>query len=340
MAAYLGWDVGIKNLAYCLLKDNGTSLKILDWGIIDLQNVNQVETQQNKDVLYLSSRPKVKCKQPNSKNKTCGKTATFVFKQNVTQGVCGIHAKKICSDTLYSTRGLPKCSFVTVKKSKGQQIRKKCSKKSTYVFRDNPYVGYCTIHNKKILRDGISGIGADEEERSKLNNKMIKIIKKKRADRMPILTLSNIMYKELDKIPKLLQATKVIIENQPVLKNPTMKTVQIFLYSYFVLRGIVDKKKTKSSIDDIICFLANNKLKAFTGDETQLDQDILSKIKKGKNKYQRTKKLGILYCQEMIKKSDEPDGRWQQFFESSKKKDDLADAYLTTCYYIQSKIKG
>ena len=43
MTNYLGWDVGIKNLAFCLLKDiannedSSPNLKIQKWGIIDLQ---------------------------------------------------------------------------------------------------------------------------------------------------------------------------------------------------------------------------------------------------------------------------------------------------------------
>ena len=33
---YLGWDVGIKNLAYCLLDKKGDKFEIMDWGIINL----------------------------------------------------------------------------------------------------------------------------------------------------------------------------------------------------------------------------------------------------------------------------------------------------------------
>ena len=34
----LSWDVGIINLAYCLLNVNGEDWKIEDWGIINLTN--------------------------------------------------------------------------------------------------------------------------------------------------------------------------------------------------------------------------------------------------------------------------------------------------------------
>ena len=34
----------------------------------------------------------------------------------------------------------------------------------------------------------------------------------------------------------------VLIENQPSLKNPKMKSIAETLYSWFLIRGIVDKK--------------------------------------------------------------------------------------------------
>ena len=40
---------------------------------------------------------------------------------------------------------------------------------------------------------------------------------------------------------------KVVIENQPALKNPTMKSVQMILYSYFLIEGVT----TLKTIQDI-----------------------------------------------------------------------------------------
>ena len=42
----LSWDVGIKNLSYCILeKSNDSNIDILEWGIINLQ--------ENDDEIYL-----------------------------------------------------------------------------------------------------------------------------------------------------------------------------------------------------------------------------------------------------------------------------------------------
>ena len=116
----------------------------------------------------------------------------------------------------------------------------------------------------------------------------------------------------------------VVIENQPALKNPTMKSIQMILYSYFLINGVTNKD---SNIDSIRMINARNKLKAYTG--TTIECDI-------KDKYKKTKFLGIEYCKQMIDESKQ-DKQWLKLFSSSKKKDDLADAYLQGIYVLKSK---
>jgi len=132
----------------------------------------------------------------------------------------------------------------------------------------------------------------------------------------------------------------VVIENQPALKNPTMKSIQMILYSYFLIQGVTS---ADSSIDSIQMINARNKLKAYTGPPIQCDI---------KDRYKKTKFLGIEYCRYMINQSEqdkseqdkseqdksEQDQQWLDLFEQSKKKDDLADAYLQGIYVLKSKI--
>ena len=49
---------------------------------------------------------------------------------------------------------------------------------------------------------------------------------------------------------------EILIENQPTLINPTMKTIASLLYGYFVMRGIVEKQKTNSQIVKYLDYLA------------------------------------------------------------------------------------
>ena len=58
--------------------------------------------------------------------------------------------------------------------------------------------------------------------------------------------------RKLNDIPELLDVDIVIIENQPSLKNPQMKSIQMILYSYFLILGkIIGSEKINSYIEKI-----------------------------------------------------------------------------------------
>ena len=337
---YLGWDIGIKNLAFCLLKDNSNDtsndttqkdvLEIKNWGIIDLQKITEQVEQVDNNVFYLSSRPKIKCKYQQSKTgKSCNKKVVSVFKNNISEGVCTVHSRKYPSTSLYKVDKAPICSFVTEPKT-SKSKPKKCTKNSTYVRKDNSYIGYCTQHYNKINKE----YQKNESDLVNPTTLYSKLVKKKKANKISLISLGQTMFNELDKHPEFMNASYIIIENQPVLKNPTMKSVQMLLYSYFILRGFCEREKTNSKIKHINLFQAKQKLNAFTEKHENLsseDQTKILKIEKLKSKYSRTKQLSIIYCRHMIKEQR----RWIGLFDRSKKKDDLADAYLTTVHYIQ-----
>lgn len=114
----------------------------------------------------------------------------------------------------------------------------------------------------------------------------------------------------------------VLIENQPVMKNPIMKSIQIIIYSYFKYLKIIENK----NIDKILLVSANNKNK-FT---SKYDLN----IGKCSSKYLQNKKKAIECTKILLKDQEE----LFNFFMSHKKKDDLADSYLQGLDYI-NKIK-
>ena len=337
---YLGWDIGIKNLAFCLLKDNSNDttndttqknvLEIKNWGIIDLQKITEQVEQVDNNVFYLSSRPKIKCKCQQSKTgKSCNKKVVSVFKNNLSEGVCTVHSRKYSPTSLYKVDKAPICSFVSEPKT-SKSKPKKCTKNSTYVRKNNSYIGYCTQHYNKMNKE----YQKNESDLVNPTTLYSKLVKKKKANKISLISLGQTMFNELDKHPEFMNASYIIIENQPVLKNPTMKSVQMLLYSYFILRGFCEREKTNSKIKHINLFQAKQKLNAFTEKHENLsseDRTKILKIEKLKSKYSRTKQLSIIYCRHMIKEQR----RWIGLFVRSKKKDDLADAYLTTVHYIQ-----
>ena len=95
----------------------------------------------------------------------------------------------------------------------------------------------------------------------------------------------------------------------------------MILYTYFLIEGI----KTLKTIKDIQMINARNKLKAYTGPAIQCDI---------KDRYKKTKFYAVKYCEIMIHENTEIDPKFHELFKESKKKDDLADAYLQGIYFI------
>ena len=122
------------------------------------------------------------------------------------------------------------------------------------------------------------------------------------------------LYQALDKRPYLLLPNYIVIENQPVLKNPRMKTIQIMLLSYFVMH----KKTNITLLNSAI------KLKAYKGPEVEFPNI--------KSEYTRRKKKVIEYVKYLIKDSDP---EYRIFLHTCKKKDDLADSFLQAVYLLK-----
>lgn len=114
-------------------------------------------------------------------------------------------------------------------------------------------------------------------------------------------------------VPKLIEALKtldisnvdkIVIEKQPSC-NVKMRIIAGCIETFFVMHD-----KT------VIHYSASHKLNdIITTDVTY----------KGKKNYSTRKRLSIELCKHMIDSCDE---KWKEIFKSTKKKDDLADAYL------------
>jgi hypothetical protein len=125
----------------------------------------------------------------------------------------------------------------------------------------------------------------------------------------------------------------VCIENQPTFKNPTMKAISDVLYTWFMIRGLVEKESNGSTISKITFFAPSNKLK-IAGKTDDINEQIDQADKAG-SKYKKTKELGITNCLEFIK--------WNQSYvdhlNTFKKKDDLCDAFLHGVHWIEKNLE-
>ena len=190
-----------------------------------------------------------------------------------------------------------------------------CNKKShQFNCIDNKL--YCNVHAKQYYKNY-------------LKSTALKPFKVQDSRTLNFDSVKLKLMQELENRKLLLSAYAVVIENQPSFKNPRMKSIASTLYDYYLIRGILDRDITKSNIECVKFMSPSNKLKlADAGDTKEL---IKVKATNDETKsYKLTKSLGIKYCLEMIKHLP----TWITHFNSHKKKDDLADAFLQGVYFI------
>lgn len=109
--------------------------------------------------------------------------------------------------------------------------------------------------------------------------------------------------------------THVVIENQPAIKNPLMKSIQVAIYTYFHLQDM-----------EVRLMNASNKLK--------VSKKPHPTHPKAKLTYNERKKLAISIAREYIV----DDEYFSELFESNSKKDDLSDCYLQAIYCVENNL--
>lgn len=308
----LGFDVGTKNLAYCLSKytndnkkidddDNKKinllNLNILDWNIIDIHRV------------------RLSCKQIKNKRAICNKKChDYVLKNNSEdhtdinniEGYCQTHVKKLRENN----KKIEKQNKQIEKQNKKLNIKNVVINDSN----DNKIVKIHKVKNNTIFADCLNTTA--EKLIAKLDDLFTKFMLGYNYD---------IKTKKISRIKKL----RVVIENQPT-KRQSMNNIAMMIYTFFQMKkrmhpnivGAVNfvhaKSKTKkefvtdiyhtfgikSSINE---FIEYGKRKTFA---EEIIRQLIFKIKN--NDINTLINIGV--------------------FITRKKKDDLADALLFVLY--------
>jgi len=112
----------------------------------------------------------------------------------------------------------------------------------------------------------------------------------------------------------------VLLENQPVQKNPKMKSIQMIVYGFFAYQRHISKRNIKH----ILFQSASNK--------NRYSNRFDLVVPEYKSKYTYNKKKAILCTKYIL----ECDGaiEWLDYFNTHKKQDDLADSHLQLLHYI------
>lgn len=222
------WDVGIKNLSYCKFKIENKKIEILDWDVINIFE------DDNKTCCGIIKKS----------GELCGKNALYLGEIG-NKYYCGTHKSQYNNkykNTIFFEKDIDnnnKCEYMNTKNIK-------CDKKSKWshkdiVTGDREY--YCSVHKKWREKKVEQIVNA-------------KKIKRESVMKKDVQETGESMYKELNKRDTLF-GDLILIENQPMLKNPSMGRVAAFLFSYYVSKKVNEGKK----IGKIKYISASNKLK-------------------------------------------------------------------------------
>tara|TARA_B100001248_G_scaffold248331_1_gene220541 strand:- start:711 stop:1445 length:735 start_codon:yes stop_codon:yes gene_type:complete len=189
-----------------------------------------------------------------------------------------------------------------------------CSSKSVFFSKDKK-IGYCRTHYKKL--ENLK----DYKEKKK--------VKKKKED---LINIGSKLINELNnRFDNTLELDNVLLENQPSLKNPTMKSIQMIIYSYFLINGYTIEPKYIKHIQMISATQKNKFCNEYCKTNDTIEKP------KTKSSYNNAKKLAILVTQDILEKKQFNNinpSDYIDFFKENKKKDDLADSYLQGLQYL------
>ena len=308
----LSFDVGIKNLAYCKIEfstKTKTIIRIEDWGLINLKSDPWIPDHNEK-----------RCMAEVRNGSVCGNCSnSWIIKNGARKELCRVHSKNYektqgsSADFEYFPYELRDLSCACGEKSR--KFHMKIGEPSIRIY------GYCNKCAKKTTEQ------------------LTKICDYMKSDDTKLYTN---LYNGLNAF-KIDDLNEVVIENQPALKNPRMKSIQMFIYSFFFIGG---KTGLLNDLNQIVFFSASKKL-----NPTNIVEDILKKNKKIVNEepssetdtatagevsaapeeplseykaYKKRKNDSIFIVSCVLDEMDE----WKRFFLSHPKKDDLADSLL------------
>jgi len=294
----ISFDIGIKNLAYCIFVV-GEKTSVLKWNIVNL-----IQPEKNTVSSNCTCMKAGKKKAPET---VCGKKGAYADASG-TSIFCAVHAKS-------SGKIIPckEMSMSTIKSLKLDDLKTFC-KTHSIAFADS---------------DKKPDIFAKAEAAIKARTLVpIKVVKQN-ANHVHLVEIGKQIRMQLDEVLKGIKVDIVILENQISPIAGRMNTIQGMLAQYFIMRDVI------SLVPKIEFISSSGKLKDYKG-----SSDGTSKGLKGgsevqeKTSYKDHKRDGIAFCRDFMTKNEGLRAH-QEVFDSSTKKDDLADCFLQGIYYLK-----
>ena len=297
----ISFDVGIKNLAFVILKVDGTTYKIVHLDVVSIIHYKPPE---------IEGSPNVEHEQINvCQEDKCKSVPRYVNKQG-TEYRCLKHTRE---------------RFVIL--PKGFKM------KTLNTMNKEGLVCWIKEHKYKIDVSKLTSKTAITREICKHIYIPISKTKSKttKCSQFSLISCSFILKMMLDEIhTRYTIPDIVLIENQISPKASRMKSIQTMITMYYIMRGVADT--------GIHYISSSRKLTLVPESFSVSDSNVLSKsssISKGdtesKKDYEKRKKLGVQYTRVFIQ-IEHP--TWVDMFTNHKKKDDLADCFLQGLWWL------
>ena len=307
MPKLISFDIGIRNLAYCIFDLSVSPISILDWNVLDIS----LEVKENPNPIT-----EIKTCNYNKKGqgKPCYKKAKYLIDKDKDPKNSLCFCEKHAALSEYS---LP------LKEFEKTQI-KKLSVNSLDDF---------ILKWKISINLGLSKVEKVDMILQWIQSHVLQKIgvEPKKKGALDFIQIGRNMVEHLSKID-LEDIQYVIIENQISPIANKMRTIQGMLAQIFILRKVPVIEFVSSS----------NKLREYLGisKKEKNEETVETEGKKGVNpEYKQHKKDGINYTRQWLESDKAGFSNWKTFFDTyPKKQDDLADAFLQGIWYLRKKM--
>lgn len=325
----ISFDVGIKNMAYCIfsLDSNNRECKIKDWNVLNFTEYDLEKQQAHlPELFFCQTIIEKKTKKTATTTHVCGNTAKYEYGEGDGKRLfCELHAKK---HALTAGLLMPKKEYTPafLKKQNMNKLHEIAKRDFFMAFYATPELALATEKMKK--QDLLNKM---ETAYAKKLIRFVEFREKVNAKAMDLIYIGRIMKQMLDGISCINEITHIIVENQISTIASRMKTIQGMLAQYFIMR----ESQNASYVIEFIS--SSNKLKGLRPKPVAPPPPVDGQTHVVNKNYKANKKDGIDICNQFLERNAEF-LEWRQFFnEKPTKKDDLADCFLQGIYYMKQK---